>query len=82
MELNNQIVPYDKQDENHRFVQTYDDQEFIDAVRELEIAAISDVADRAGCSKELARIRLNDLAERGRLKKRVVGQQHIFLMEF
>jgi len=71
-------VPYDERDERNRFRETYSDTQFLEAVRELEIAGTGDVAERVGCSRELARLRLNELADRGDIEKRTVGGRHIF----
>lgn len=72
-------VPYDERDDRNRFVQTYSDADFLEAVAELEIAAASDVGDEVGCTTENARVRLNKLVDQGDLEKRRVGQQDVFL---
>lgn len=72
-------MPYDHRDEDtQRFTPTYSDDDFLTAVRELEIAGTSEVADRVGCSTENARVRLEQLADQGQLEKRQIGRRNIY----
>ena len=73
-------MPYDERDDQtNRFRRTYTDEDFLEAVRELEIAGTSEVSEIVGCSTENARVRLNQLVDRGELEKRKVGKRNIYL---
>jgi len=75
-------VPYDERDaETQRFTATYADSEFLEAVREHEVAGTSEVSEAVGCTTENARVRLNDLAERGELEKLEIGGRNIYRLE-
>lgn len=72
-------MPYDQRDEEtQRFTPTYSDDDFLTAVRELEVAGTGEVADVVGCTTENARVRLNDLVNRGELEKREIGGRNIY----
>lgn len=72
-------MPYDQRDdETRRFEQAYTDQDFFDAVRELEVAGSSEVADVVDCATDTARIRLDRLVDRGELEKREVGRRNVY----
>jgi len=74
-------VPYDERDtETQRFTPTYSDEEFLEAVRKLEVAGSSEVADQVDCTTENARVRLNKLTDRGELRKREVGGRNVYLV--
>jgi len=63
-----------KQDEKTgRFVTQYEDSVFFDALDELKMASTREIADRVGCSYDLAYRRLNGLCKKGKLKKKIVG---------
>ena len=74
-------MPYDERDtETQQFTPTYADEDFLQVVRELEVAGTSEVADKVGCSVDNARVRLDDLADRGELVKREVGRRNVYLL--
>lgn len=55
-----------------RFGQGFTDEEFLDAVRELNPARTTEVAEIVGCSRETARLRLEALLDADRVERRKV----------
>lgn len=73
-------MPYDQRDDDtNQFRPTYSDEDFLEAVEELEVAGSSEVADLVGCSTDNARIRLDALADRDELDKRTIGKRSVYI---
>lgn len=71
-----------KQDERTgRFVIQYRDEVFFNALAELKMASTREVAERVGCSYELAYRRLNDLHKRNKVMKKPVGNSILWYLE-
>jgi DNA-binding MarR family transcriptional regulator len=57
-------MPYDERDsDSGRLAPTYTDEEFINAVDELEPAGTRDIAEQVGCTRPAAYYRLKQLEE-------------------
>lgn len=72
------VVPTDRDDESGRFREQYPTEAFLKAVEELDVATTSKVAERVGCSYDLAYRRLNTLAEDEKLEKTDVGGSFVW----
>ncbi len=68
-----------KRREGGHYQQTYSDQTFLDAFREAAIPVLTslEVAEAVGCTRETARVRLNELAEDGELYRKEVGSRAV-----
>lgn len=66
-------MPTDRDDESGRFREEYPSKAFLRAVDELNVATTSKVAERVGCSYDLAYRRLNILSEDELIEKADVG---------
>jgi hypothetical protein len=66
-------------DESGRFAERFDSEAFLRAVAALDVAGTADVAERVGCSYDLAYRRLGDLEAEGRVEKRTVGGAFVWL---
>lgn len=71
-------VPYDKQGEDGKFKPTYDPEEFVDAVADLDLPATADVAEGVECPHRTALHHLNKLEDAGRLTSRSVGAAKVW----
>jgi predicted transcriptional regulator len=58
----------------------YDDQEFIDAVRNNEPATTKEVADDVGLSRQGADYRLRQLEDRGKVASKKAGHDLIWML--
>lgn len=67
-----------ERDDDNRFTPQFADEEFINAVEELDDATTREVAEIVGCQKETARQRLKELADRGAVIERQVGYQSVW----
>lgn len=67
----------DRDPDKGQYQPEHTDQQFLDAVSELEtddtLPSTGDVANHVGCSRETARRWLTDLADQGDLRKLDVG---------
>jgi len=71
----------DKQrNERGRFTPEYDDDEFLEAVREHEPAGTSEVADVIGCTTQNADYRLRKLQDAGRVESKKVGPSLVWMI--
>lgn len=71
-------MPTDRDDESGRFRTQYGTESFLNAVEELNVATTSKVAERVGCSYDLAYRRLNALAEDENVVKTDVGGSFVW----
>ncbi|WP_129116722.1 helix-turn-helix domain-containing protein [Halegenticoccus tardaugens] len=62
----------DRNDEG-KYTDTYDDSAFVAAVQKLDGASTTEVAERIGCDRRTAYLRLKALEEEGRLGSRKIG---------
>lgn len=69
-------------DDSGAFVETYPEDAFIDALRELGgSGSTQEVADAVGCAYRTSHAKLTDLAEAGDVDRRRVGQAYLWMLE-
>ena len=73
-----QTVTYDKTGDDGRFEATFEPEEFLDAVRDLELPTTADVADAVGCAHRTALHHLNSLEDSDALDSRLVGRAKVW----
>lgn len=71
-------MPTDRDDESGRFREEYPTEAFMKAVEESDVATTSKVAERVGCSYDLAYRRLNTLSENGKVERTDVGGSFVW----
>ena len=59
--------------ETGKFTSKYTNEEFLSALHDLGEAGTADVAEAVGCNRETARLRLNELVERGAVERRKIA---------
>jgi len=64
--------------DNSRFAQQYSDEEFLDAIRELDVPATREIWERVGCSQSLADRRLKQLEEDDVVEKVELGNMNVW----
>lgn len=70
-----------KQDSETGLIErSYDDEDFLDAVREHEPATTKEVMDIVGCSRKGALYRLRNLEEEGMLKSKEAGTSLVWMV--
>lgn len=68
----------ERDDESGQFSEEYDREAFLVAVEELDNAATREVADRVGCSYDLAYRRLKELSDEGVIEEQKVGNSFLW----
>lgn len=63
----------DRDEYSGRFTREFSDDNFVQAVKELESCSTSEVADHVGCSSDLAYLRLKELAAAGQINSEMVA---------
>lgn len=64
----------DRDEETGRFTTEFQDEDFIDAITELDgSASTSEIADFLDCDRRTAYLRLNKLEDKGHISSRKVG---------
>jgi Mn-dependent DtxR family transcriptional regulator len=63
----------DRDDESGKFTEEYPVEEFIEAIRELDSAGTTDIADYIGCDRRTAYLKLQELNEDGKVESQKVG---------
>jgi hypothetical protein len=66
-------MPRQQDPETGQFTSVYDDEAFLNALRELGQGGTGEIAELVGCSDDHAYRRLRSLQEDGRVASRVVG---------
>ncbi|WP_435078686.1 helix-turn-helix domain-containing protein [Halococcus sp. AFM35] len=74
-------TPYDARDSTGRFAAKYDEQDILDAVRENEPAATSEVADSVGFARQNADYRLRRLENEGKVRSKKVGASLVWMLD-
>lgn len=69
----------DDRDDDGKFSERYLDKEFIHAVEDNEVASTQNVADKVGCSYDLAYRRLKQLEENDKITSKKVRDAFIWL---
>ena len=69
----------DRDEDSGKYVETYPPEEFLKALEALGGSGTArEVAERVGSHKWTARSKLQDLADRGLVEKRLVGRTHLW----
>jgi len=63
----------DRDDESGKFTEEYPIEDFIEAIRELDSAGTSDIADYIGCDRRTAYLKLQALDEENKVESQKVG---------
>lgn len=66
-------MPRQQDPETGQFTSVYDDEAFLDALRQLGQGGTGEIAELVGCSDDHAYRRLRSLQDDGRVESRVVG---------
>jgi len=66
-------VGSDRDDDSGKFTEQYPTEAFLDAVASIDNATTSKVAEKVGCSYDLAYRRLHSLADDGKVVRTKVG---------
>lgn len=69
----------DERDDEGKFQETYPDSAFVEAVRTLEVASTQNVADKVGCSYDLAYRRLKEMEEQEMVESQDVGSAFVWI---
>ena len=76
-----QTVTYDKTGDDGRFEPTFEREEFLDAVDDLELPTTAEIAESVGCAHRTALHHLNNLEERGDLDSRMIGRAKVWSID-
>lgn len=63
----------DRDDESGKFTEEYPTEDFIEAIRKLDSAGTTDIADYIGCDRRTAYLKLRSLDEDGKVESQKVG---------
>jgi len=63
----------ERDSESGKLTEQYSDEDFLEAVAELEPASTREIAEAVGCSRRNADIRLRKLEEANEIQKKKVG---------
>jgi len=69
----------DDRNEEGKFTEQYSDDAFLTAINDLPVASTQSVADRVGCSYNLAYRRLGKLEGEGAIEKEEVGTSFVWV---
>jgi CTP-dependent riboflavin kinase len=72
-------VAPDRDEDTGRFSSEYSRESFLEAIRDLDVATTSKVAENVDCSYDLAYRRLQDLEESGSIYKQEVGNSFVWI---
>lgn len=72
------LVTAERDDESGQFTEQYPREAFLNAVSQIENATTSKIAERVGCSYDLAYRRLGTLADEDEISKVMVGSSYIW----
>jgi predicted ArsR family transcriptional regulator len=73
-------VTYDKHGKDGKFTPTYEAEDFLDAVAEIDLPTTGDIADRVGCAHRTALHHLNELEDEGKLTTRKAGRAKLWML--
>lgn len=74
MEGETQPMPGADRNDEGKYSDTYDDSDFLNAVRQLGGAGTTDVANEIGCDRRTAYVRLNELEDNGEVTSKKIGK--------
>lgn len=75
-------MPRKRDEESGKYTENYPAERFIAALREAEgnVAGTSEIAETVGCSDRLTLLRLDALAEEGRIQRRDIGRSNVWML--
>lgn len=81
MEIDRGVMPRERDEESGKYTESYPLALFVEAIRSAEgsMAGTQEIAETVGCSHRLALLKLNTLAEDGRIQRRDVGRSNVWL---
>lgn len=71
-------MPRKRDEQSGKYETAYPDEDFIQAVQDGDQPSTPEIADTLGCAERTALVRLNELADEGRLRKRKVGSVNLW----
>lgn len=74
-------MPPERNEDTGKFEEEYPQEAFLDAIRELDSATTTEVAELVGCSYDLAYRRLNRLADEDTVKQTKIGNTFVWSTE-
>lgn len=74
-------MPPERDDESGQFTEQYPRKAFLDAVADIDNATTTKVAERVGCSYDLAYRRLNALVEENAISRTEIGSSFVWTVE-
>lgn len=70
----------DRNPENSRYVDTYADADFLDAIRECDPSTTTEIAEAVGCNQSTAYRRLDTLAKEGEVESQKFGNTNVWTL--
>ena len=71
-------MPRERDETSGKYRTAYTDEDFIETVRAGDQPTTPEIADALDCADRTALVRLNELAEEGRVRKRKVGSVNLW----
>jgi len=62
-----------RDEESGKFTEEYPEEDFIEALRELESTGTTDIAESVGCDRRTAYLKLNTLEEENKVESKKIG---------
>lgn len=81
MDTKSTHMPRKRDEETGQYTEAYTDDDVLDAVEALELPGTGDVAERVGCSHELAYKKLRSFEEEGAVSSRKVGNTRVWQLQ-
>lgn len=71
----------ERDEESGQFDDRYADETFLSAVRALDGAGTVEIAERVGCDRRTAYLRLTELEERGEISGEKIGNAYLWTID-
>lgn len=71
----------ERDEESGEFIQKYPQEEFLQALEELDSAGTTDVSEHVGCDRRTAYLKLQSLEEEGKVTSQKVGNALLWKLE-
>lgn len=79
MATNAEAMPRERDEESGQYRTAYTDEDFLDAIRSADDQpSTPEIAAALGCADRTALVRLHDLADEGKVKRRKVGAVNLW----
>jgi len=78
MATQDQPMPAGRDTESGRFSTAYSDDDFLEAIRRRDQPSTPEIASALGCADRTALVRLHELADEGKVKRRKVGAVNLW----